>query len=152
MSESTMKVFKQLFSTLILYRHNIHILHWKCCGNDFEAVHTHMDKYLDKFNGLIDGIGELMMELGLDPLCLCSCMKELEAEEDKKHMCVDGDANYTSALVYGYIDTMFHDLMDLYKKISYDAAIPSDVKSILDEHIQWLRLEAEYKLKRYMIK
>lgn len=148
MSESTMKIFKQLFSTLVLYRHNIHILHWKCHGRDFEAVHMHMDTYLDRFNEFIDDIGEIMMELDMNPLCLCSCMKELEGDQDKKHVCIDADADYDSVMVYRFIESMFCELMDMYKHISYDAAIPSDVKSILDEHSQWLRLETNYKNKR----
>ena len=144
MNENTKKLFETLFSALVMNRHNIHVLHWKCCGTDFEDVHTLMDSYLDKFNSLIDGIGEIMMELNINPLCLCSIIKNLE-EDDEEYICISGDINYTSEKVFEHIATMFKRLIHLYEDIIEDEDIPSDIVSVLDEHKQWLRLERDYK-------
>jgi DNA-binding ferritin-like protein len=145
MSKTTEELFKELFSSLILYRHNIHILHWKCCGPDFDATHELMDKYLEKFSSMIDGVGEIMLELGLNPLGLCEIMKTLDESDNEDYMCIDGDDEYASQKVYEYISFMFKGLIDMYEKICYDKALPSDITGVLDDHREWLRLERDYK-------
>lgn len=145
MNERTKKLFETLFSALILYRHNIHILHWKCCGKDFDSTHRLMDEYLYRFTTMIDSIGEIVLQLGENPLCLCSVMKNLDENNDVEFMCIEGDENYESETVYRHIAFMFKGLIEIIDSIEEDKELPSDVISVLDSHKEWLRLERDYK-------
>ena len=71
---------QKLFSLLICYRHNIHMLHWKVSGPSFMCLHKTLDEYVDKFNDFIFGYTS---RIPISDIVLQT--KELNAEQNDKN-------------------------------------------------------------------
>ena len=134
---------KFLFALLVAYRHNIHMLHWKVVGEHFDCVHKLMDKYVDKFNGFIDDIGEMLLSLEQDPLTLQECM-ELLSNHESDFLVIESTRDYEGEDVFKAIQIMFNDLYVMYTSITSECEL-GDCVSKLDEHKYWLRVECYYK-------
>ena len=139
---------QKLFSLLVCYRHNIHMLHWKVSGHSFMCLHKVLDYYVDKFNSFIDDIAELMLSTGINPLTLQECL-ELISNNDEHHLLIESTENYDANKVYDALLYMISDLFTVYNKVS-EECIYSECNSKLDEHKYWLRIEWKYKIERVM--
>lgn len=137
-----------LFSVLVCYRHNLHMLHWKVVGHHFEGAHTLLDSYVSKFNTFIDEIGEMILSMDGNPLTLQECI-DIVTQLDQHILIIESGEDYDSTRVYNALDIMFTDLYNLYTEISKDCEF-TDCTSVLDEHKYWLRIEGKYKNKKRM--
>ena len=142
--------FDKIFASLIVYRHNLHILHWKISGHNFEDMHKLLDDYVSKFNSFIDEIGEMMLSLNCNPLALSDCIHILENDEEYFLM-LDPSEDYDMEDALSAMDKMFTDMMVMYMTLYKEVELPDDCKSKLDEHRYWFRIENSYKNKRRMI-
>lgn len=136
---------KWLFAVLVWYRHNLHMLHWKVVGKDFDTIHSMLDDYVSKFNTFIDEIAEMLLSMGSNPLTMSEITSMLSSS-DCRILTVESDSDYKSKEVFNAIDMMFGELWIIYNDISKDC--PSDCVSKLDEHRYWLRVECQYKNRR----
>jgi len=141
-----------LFSTLVAYRHNIHMLHWKVCGEGFDCVHTLMDSYLDKFNDMVDDVAEMILSFNTNPFTLEECMDCLK-KSNKQVLVIESDADFTKENVFNAIKIMFDDLCEIYTDIHKEyEGTPCPSFSKLDEHRYWLLIENNYKNERRLKK
>lgn len=140
-----MDSIKTLFSTIILYRHNLHILHWKAKGCHFDCIHELLDTYVDKFNTYVDEVAEIMLMLGINPLSLQDCLQIAEDDSDITHVLIDPTGDYDGHECMDYIQTMFTTLMGIYRNICDENILPKDIMATFDNHLGWLRLENHYK-------
>lgn len=138
---------KKLFAALVWYRHNLHMLHWKTTGKDFDKAHGLCDDYVSKFNGFIDEIAEMMLSLGENPMTLQECIETLDSS-NKKFITVESSKDYDSEDIHHAIDVIFESIMNIYDELAEKSEIPSDCISKLDEHRYWFRIEKNYKNKR----
>lgn len=143
-----MEKFQKLFSALIIFRHNMQILHWKATGKDFDAVHRLCDEYTASLGVITDEITELMMEVGINPLGIPEVIELARDDDEFKYICLDADKLYSSKDVYKYIDIMFSSLCDMYIEIHSIDDLRDDICGKLEEHMKWLSLELNYKNKR----
>lgn len=59
---------KILFSLLEIQRSNMHVLHWKACGNGFDTAHNKItNDYYEKITSDIDDVAEMMMRQNINP-------------------------------------------------------------------------------------
>jgi len=138
-----MEKLNELFAALVVYRHNFHILHWKVKSCDFDCVHKLFDDYVDKFNTMIDEVAEVMLSVGMNPLCLQGCIDQL-VRSGTEFVVLDPVDDYDPKKAFEITNTMLTKLMDVYCEVCKND-IPSDIISKLDEHKYWLRIEAFYK-------
>lgn len=134
---------KVLFAALVAYRHNIHMLHWKVVGPDFDCVHKLLDQYVGQFNTFIDEIAEMILSMGNNPLTIQECMELLD-QCDSHVLIIESTEDYDTEKVYKALEIMFNDLYTLYNDISNDCDC-SECNSKFDEHKYWLRVESKYK-------
>ena len=138
---------KSLFAALVIYRHNINILHWKVKGCHFDCLHELFDNYGDKFNSFIDEVAEILLITGCNPLSIQACIEN--ASNDKNnHIVLSPDDDYDCDDAPKQIGIMFSTLLNMYAEISNNKDLTSDLQSKLDEHMHWLRLEYNYKNSR----
>lgn len=146
-----MENLKRLFSTLVIYRHNIQMLHWKVTGEHFDCVHALMDEYTKQFNEFIDAVAEIMLMTHASPLCLDCCLEFAKNDEHYDYVMISGKEDYSGEDCFAYIDRMFHDLIVRYNEVKNHDMIPADLASVFDNHVYWLRTEVVYKNKRRRI-
>jgi len=145
-----MKDLQKLFTALVLSKHNIQILHWKAIGVEFDAVHSVMDDYGKCLSKLIDEVGEIMVEMKIDPLCIHGVMELAEKDSDNDYLCIDPTRDYPAKEAFGHLNTMLTLLCKLYDCICKDGNIPENVIGKLQEHQRWISLELNYKNARRM--
>ena len=139
-----MERLKQLFSALVIYRHNMNILHWKSKGCHFDGLHKLFSDYGDKFNNLIDEVAEIMLIEGENPLCFKHCF-ETASEDTRDHLILTGGENYDSENSAIAVEKMFETLIDMYTEIAENNDLSPELQSKFDEHLYWLKLECRYK-------
>ena len=86
---------KWLFAVLVWYRHNLHMLHWKVVGKDFDTIHSMLDDYVSKFNTFIDEIAEMLLSMGSNPLTMSEITSMLSSS-DCRILTVESDSDYKS--------------------------------------------------------
>lgn len=140
-----MNKFQRLLSALILYSHNVRILHWKVKGVDFDTVHALFGDYQGKLDGLVDDIAEIGLQLDIQPVSLRVAIETLENDNDFDYLMLEGDESFSSFSAFEKISGMFKVLIDLYEDLCCDDNVPADVANKMQEHTYWLRKELQYK-------
>lgn len=137
--------FKKLLALLTVYQYNLRVLHWKVTGLDFDDKHALLSDYYEAFDGFIDKVAELAMELGQDPISFNEIHSLCGSLEENVLIC-NGNTNYSSIDALKLVDNMFNQLLTVIENCQQGS--PSDVQSELDDIKQYLRLEGKYKNKR----
>lgn len=145
MEDHSKQELERIFSALILYRHNIHVLHWNAKGVDFDPVHNLMNEYVSKFNELIDEIAEIMKMVKIMPLCLHDVLQTTHNDTENSYLGLDCHRHYNSKEIFESIRIMFASLITLYDKTINCGCLPSSIISELESHQQWFRKEGSYK-------
>ena len=140
-----MNNFKKLLALLTVYQYNIRVLHWKISGLDFDDKHSLFGSYYEEFDGFIDKVSELSMQLGNDPISFNEVHSLCENMEENVIIC-QGTTNYSNIDALKMIGTMFEQLIIVIE--SCQEGVPSDIQSELDDIKQYLRLESRYKNRR----
>lgn len=148
-TQNTVKDLQALFAVLLCYRHNLHMLHWKVVGKQFDKIHTICDDYVSQFNTMIDEVAEMILSMGGDPLTVQESM-QLLSEHAANIPIVESHTNYECEDAFKAIDVMFESLYTMYTNITNECEC-GDCVSKLDEHKYWLRVEGKYKNKKRMI-
>lgn len=138
---------KSLFSALVVYRHNINVLHWKVKGCHFDCLHELLDNYGDTFNSFIDEVAEAMMCVGCNPLDFEACRATVN-DDAINHIVLSGESDYDTDDIQKNIGIMFTTLITMYTEVANSHELPSDVQAKLDEQLYWFRLENNYKNRR----
>ncbi|MDD3172182.1 MAG: ferritin-like domain-containing protein [Herbinix sp.] len=138
---------KNLFACLVMYKHNLQILHWNSTGIDFSSAHEETDEYIDKFEKMIDEVGEIIKSLGGNPIGLKDCIEILEKDTTEIYFGADASHDYNYEEVLESIDKMFEDLIKLYTKCHEDSSIDIFNKSKLHKHGYYCMVEGSYKTK-----
>lgn len=136
-----------LLSCLILYKHNVHILHWKLKGLDFDPVHGLIGDYYSSMEGFIDDVAECSMQIGCEPVTLQQALNILENDSDNSFISLEIQ-DYSSSECFEKIKIMFDQLIELYDKIYQNKDIPDSIINLLQEQQQWFRKEGHYKNRR----
>ena len=139
-----MERLDQLFSALVIYRHNMNILHWKSKGCHFDCLHKLFGDYSDKFNDLIDEVAEIMLIEGQNPLCFKHCF-ETASEDTRDHLVLTGAEDYDFENAATAVEKMFNMLISMYTEIAENNDLSPELQSKFDEHLYWLKLECRYK-------
>lgn len=144
------KELQNLFAVLNTYRHNIHMLHWKIVGEDFDCTHRLFDSYVGQFNTFIDEVAEMILSLNGNPLTIQECI-DVITHLDKEILVLESDEDYDNEKAFKAIAIMFESLYDMYTHISRSMSEDlSECAGKLDEHKYWLRIEGKYKNKKRM--
>lgn len=140
-----MDELKRLFAVIIVYRHNIHMLHWKASGSHFDCIHKLCDDYVDHFNGLVDEIAEMILMLGEVPLTLHECFELVDNDSSHEYIIISASEDYDEEDTAEHIGTMFNDIMSIYDEIYSKDELPKDIIASIDGQMGWFRLENHYK-------
>ena len=142
-----------IFCALVLYDYNIRILHWKTCGLDFGTKHLLMDDYHSQLNSYTDEISEILMMTGNTDIPTFDQIIEIIKEDDEEdYIILDGDVYFDASKIISTTKLMFDHLIKLYYGIISDEKLPSDIISVLEEHLYWIRKESSYKLRSHLVK
>lgn len=140
----------KLISTLIVYHHNVKMLHWTCKGKGFDATHEYLDDIAKQLDGYIDVIAEIMMSKDLIIPTLVEAVNVLEQDDDNEHLIINGSDTHDCEECANATYRMLHTLYYIYDA-SHEGN-ESDIISILDEHMAWIRKECFYKMKQRLHK
>ena len=143
---------EKIFNALVLYHYNMRALHWKIKGLAFDDKHDLAKGYYEKFDDLIDEVAEILLMLDGSPKDLNTIIKSIE-QDTTEYLLVscEKDAYYTEEQMLVSIQKMLEHLLALYTNADKDESIPSDVRSKLEEHMYYFRLECDYKGKNRLI-
>lgn len=147
-----MQNLQRLLACLMLYNSNIHVLHWKIKGVDFDPVHTLIGGYYDLIDTYIDDVAEICLQVGVDPVSVPEAIKMLGDDPATTFMILRGSDNFSSNEAFEKLDIMFKDLISLYDAVYKDSAIPASIINTLQEQQQAIRKECCYKNTRRLIK
>ena len=143
-----MEQFKTLFSALIIYQHNIRVLHWNVAGQCFDCDHEKMGEYVSYFENAIDSLAEIMVQLDIPVDTLNGVIQYASTAENAEFIIVNSDKIYSSKEVYEYIRTMFSHIIELYKAVCSIDTVPHAIRGELESFEYKFRLESNYKNKR----
>lgn len=137
-----------LFDALVLYDYNIRVLHWKVKGLDFGTKHALMDEYHSQLNSYTDEVGEMLMMTGrVNMPTLFDVLDNVKHDDNEDYIVIEGNTYYSAKEVIENTEIIFNHLIKIYSDIVSDDSLPSDIISVLEEHLYWLRKESYYKLK-----
>ncbi len=134
----------QIFSELVVSHHNMRMLHWNVKGHGFDKAHEKFDEYTSKLSTFIDEIAEIMLMIYEEPLDLVSAIKVVESS-DNELIYIGAGSKYPVTSAYAICNNIFESLLKTYVDASLSDDLPSDIKSKLDEHTYFFRLELRYK-------
>lgn len=135
--------FRKLLPTLILYQHNLHVLHWKLRGVDFDPVHSLLGEYYETLAGFVDEVGEISLMLGIEPMGLKESIDFLlELPEEFEEL--KGSESFSSLDCFSKINNYFTQLIGLYNASYQDITEPNIVNK-LQEQAYWFVKECKYK-------
>lgn len=141
------EMLKKLFSMLVLYQHNVKMLHWNVIGCDFDSIHAVLGEYADKMGLFIDDVAEIMLQLDMDILSLHEVMEYLEKDEDYNYIELRSGEKFETDDVFKYIHVFFTQLISVYEEIYKDQDLDGSIISELQTQQFWFRKEALYKNK-----
>ena len=136
---------ENIFAGLILYRHNIQLMHWNTIGCDFDPAHEKLGDYVDTLNDYIDEVAEIMKMLDCRPMCLEHVLECVKNTKSADFLYLDGDTDFTSQAIWENVSTMFKGMVELYENTISLESFPGDIVSKLQEHQHWFRVEGIYK-------
>ena len=139
-----MNCFKTLFAVLVLYRHNMQVLHWNATGKQFDRVHKICDEYTEKLGECIDSIAEKLIMCGERPLSYEEVLTQVK-EDEKEFVMLTTDVQYCFACAFSAINDMFETLIKLYNEVLTTVELPTGMKSSLESELEWFELEKCYK-------
>jgi DNA-binding ferritin-like protein len=129
---------EKLMAMLKIIYENIQMLHHNVAGNNFFSAHSLMAEYYDKIAEMEDSVVEVGITLGYTEPCMKTAVGMYDC-------LVEGHA-YSEKEVYEYCYNFFEDLIHEFESLK--DKVPGDVYSEFESDIYWLRIEAEYKLKK----
>jgi len=137
----------KIFNALVLYSYNMRALHWKIKGKNFDGKHFLAQDYYQRLDAFVDEVAEMMMMLGHAPKDLKTVLDSTANDPSETFLVVSCEygQSYTEEQMTQSVNEMFCHLMALYEAAGKDESLPSDVRSKLDEHVYYFRLEARYK-------
>lgn len=136
-----------LLSTLIVYSHNMRVLHWKVTGTDFDPTHSVFDSYAEKLNELVDEVAEIGIQVNTEPVSQLTAIEILKNDQEFKFVIIEGNETFTSRKAFETADLMFDTLIRIYEKTYKTDDLPDDIVNKLQEHSYLLRKEYQYKNK-----
>jgi len=138
---------QRLLSVLVVYAHNMKVLHWKVTGTDFDPTHSVFDEYAKKLNEFVDEVAEICIQLNTNPVSYSFALDVLEKDSLFKYFIADADRNYTSKEAFEAANVMFDTIIAVYEMVNKNQAIPEDIRNKLQEHSYFVRKEFMYKNK-----
>lgn len=134
---------QKLFAMEVLYRHNVHMLHWNVVGSDFDSAHATLDGFVETMSTHIDQLAEMIKVLGQVPLTLPECINVLT--DDSEQYSFVNKNNIPTSSCWAEVNVMFTGLYDKIKEVKEDSAMPADIVSELESMMYYYALEGKYK-------
>lgn len=116
---------------------NIRNLHRNLVGANFFSDHALLEEWYHKMDDISDDIVETGIMLGEKEKSLLNL--------NGVYASVPEGTNFSNEDVFQYVYNFFHALIDAL--IDCKSEVPGDVYSHFEEHIFYLRKEADYKIK-----
>lgn len=130
---------ERLVSALKVTEQNLQVLHRNIYGRDFFTAHNLLEEYYRYIGNMTDEIIEIFMTLGFTEPSIETACKSFDS--------ISGNSiKVPAALIL--VRDMFLELMVLIDKAK--ETLPHDISDMLEEHKIWLRLEANYKVARFL--
>lgn len=135
---------KKLLAYIMFYSHNIHILHWKVVGEEFQANHEHFDEYYKSMIDHIDLVAEMMLQLDQNPIDYPIMLDIVNTAG--KIVDVDVYRTYSGKEAFVIINEMYLHILGLIESLHENMGneLPNSIKSTLDEIESWYRIRAKY--------
>lgn len=102
--------FKELLELLVLYAHNMKVIHWNSTGDRFDRIHALADDYHGKICTTADSIGEMIGMLNKEIPSFTDVTDDLKSK-DKDFLVMDAKKKYTYQDGVGYIGIMLKDIV-----------------------------------------
>lgn len=112
-----MENIQQLQVVFTIEADNFRMLHWKSAGRGFDRAHKISGDYYDMIGADIDGIAEIMLRDGINPLTLAECVA---AVDDVDGVRVSPDTDYNVDAVINYADEILKVIVKSIGKILED--------------------------------
>lgn len=142
--------WRQLLALLMIYTHNVHVLHWNVTGLDFDPTHAKLDEYYEEMNSYVDDIAEMGLELGIRPVGYTEAIDVLD-DPEVHYLLLRGSETFKSHDAWEAIRNMFIQLVDFYESMTKQSDLPGDVVNKLQEHQQWFRKQVSYKNRQRLL-
>lgn len=119
---------------------NLKTLHRNLTGGDWFVIHPLIGDYYAKIDEFEDTIIENLMPLGV---------KDIEVRFDERAPIIEA-RNYEEHEAMGLTKAMFDNILNLTQEVRKEIDIPTSVAPIFDEIENWLHVESNYKLNKYL--
>ena len=126
-----------LLMMLKIYANNIQILHRHLIGANWNSNHERLQSYYEEVQKCLDDLTELFMSVGYREPTL---QESLDYDKEIEIRNRDAEESFKIAQLY------FKNLIAEMNRLKSE--LPGDVVSKMEEHQEWFRLEADYKLKQ----
>lgn len=143
--------FKLLSALLIFHTHNIHMLHWKVCGANFQKNHEFLDGLYSEMLGHID----LLVEIGMQypdytPPTLQEALELLDGDGENNHMLIESGISYEGDAAFDCVKKIFEEILK-----QFDAAYEELLKyhqAEIDVLQSWYSKNSRYLIQRRLLK
>lgn len=138
---------KELLALLMYHSHNVHILHWKTTGLNFQKVHEMMDELYAEMLTHVDLIAEMMLQMDQDPLSfqeMISIIEDLDSEN------INPNISYDEANTFKKVISIFDEIIKHIDRI-YESEIPRAMVGQIEEMQSWYMLRSKYLLPRTLV-
>lgn len=130
---------KRLICALKVIGANIRTLHRNLKGGNWFSDHELLAKYYEEVDELEDSVVETLMFLGNPDVSMADAVRLFKVLEVK---------DYNAYEAFSIVRVYFKKLIEMFDAVK--ESVPADVASKFEEYQYNLRLEADYKLARFL--
>lgn len=138
---------ENLIATLIVYQHNVRMLHWTCKGKGFDHTHSYLDDFGKQIYDFTDEIAEIMISLDKKIPTLTEAMNILANDDTTEHLIITSEEFHDSKECAKAMMQMFTTLHSVYMKAYDEIKEHPGLTSTLDTHLAWIHKEGFYKMR-----
>lgn len=138
---------RRLFALLLFQQHNLHMLHWKASGKNFQKTHEFIDEMYNEMIKHLDTVAEIMLQHDYMPLTFPEVYEEL-ANNDKEFFVISPNNNYSDEEVFKILQVIFRNIIDEIQEVKNEGELPDYHKSELDTLQSYYSLKANYLFKQ----
>ena len=142
-----MESMKNLLALVMFHKHNIHMLHWNLCGDEFQSNHEYMGELYGEMEDHIDSIAEMYIQEGGTPLTYKEMIDYLMAD-NADHTCVSSSILYDKTKAFTLAIQMFNEIIAAIDACYSDESVPRAHQSELETMQAWYMLRAKYLMPR----
>ena len=139
--------FNKALSLLTVHENNCRVLHWNSIGCHFSEAHEKAAGFYEKFGEMLDKVTEMAIVCDEKPVTVFTAVSTL-AGDDNEYIIVNPENDYEYKEVVANLEAISK---EIYPEVcALQKELPEDLRPELDPFLEWLRIEAFYKLGQFL--